>query len=169
MDEHIFGHYRQRYTGKDYPANNAWFSTENPLDWAISLSLKDFDKFNREANLEYLRVFSEDMTKQKDGRPVLVDGGIAYPAMFSKIIPVENVICLGVSIEESEKIWETAESKESMKTMIFQLPDAERKWKKFLACNRLLTDTLLDEARDCGIKIIARDDVSVENLKNFVD
>ena len=168
MDEHIFGDYMRRYTKEDYPANSAWFSAENPLDWALSLSLEDFDKFNKEANLEYLRLFSEDMIKQKDDSIVLVDGGIAYPEMLSKIIPVDNIICLSISIEESEWIWETADSKKSMKSMISRLPEPEQKWKKFLECNKLITDTILKEARDCGIEIIDRDNASVDRLKNFV-
>jgi len=168
MDEHIFGNYMQRYTKKDHPANSAWFSAENPLDWALSLSLKEFDKFNRAANVEYLRLFSEDMMNRKDDRLVLVDGGIAYPFLLSKVIPIENVICLRVSIEESEKIWETAESKKSMKTMISLLPNAEQKWKKFLACNKLITDILLKEASGCGIEIIDRDNISTNRLRDFL-
>jgi hypothetical protein len=161
MDEHIFGHYMPRYNQCDHPANSAWFSAANPLDWALSLSLEDFDKFNRKANLEYLQLFAEDMTGKEEDRIILVDGGISYPSMLAKVIPVENIKCLNVPIEESERIWETAESKKTMKNAISQLPDPDLKWRKFLDCNRFITNTIVNEARECGIEIFERDSLSI--------
>lgn len=168
MDEHIFGFYTQRYTEKDCPANNAWFSAPDPLDWALSLSAEDFDAFNREANLEYLRLFAEDMVEYKADRLILVDGGISYPAMLARVVPPENILCLEVTAEESELIWETAGSKKSMKERIAGLPEADKKWKRFLECNRLITGIILMEARDRGIRVLGRDSASVDRIKDFL-
>ncbi|HOY10412.1 MAG TPA: hypothetical protein PLB05_10125 [Candidatus Omnitrophota bacterium] len=164
MDEHIFGGYMGRYTPRKHPASKAWFSAENPLDWALSLSLDAFDNLNKAANVEYLRLFSEDMKKEKRGRLIVVDGGITHPSVLARVLPEQYIVCLRVSLAESQRLWETDKSKKVMKEMISRLPHPREKWQKFLKLNALTTRTILKESRDCGIKIVDRDAASAPGL-----
>jgi uridine kinase len=168
MDKHIFGEYMERYTKKDHPANKAWFSAKNPLDWALSLPLKDFSNLNKAVNVEYLKLFSEDMAAIKSGRIIIVDGGITYPSVLSKVISTKNIVCLRVPIKESKRIWETVESKRSMKEMISKLSNPLKKWQKFLKLNELTTKTILSESEDSGIKVVDRDALSVKKLAKMI-
>ena len=156
MDEYIFGKYMQHYTKNRHPASKTWFSSENSLDWALSLSWNDFDKLNKAANAEYLDLFSEDMKKYSSNDLIFVDGGISYPSVLAKAFPIKNIVCLYIPPTQSNMLWDTTEERKPMKDMILNLPQGKKKWRKFLFCDKKIAEISLQESKKHNIKIFWR-------------
>jgi hypothetical protein len=169
MDEHILGLYMERYTWQRHPASMSWFSAENSLEWAISLPLDEFDSLNRAANVEYLDLFAEDMADRTPDTPLLVDGGITHPAILAQAIPRERILCIGIEPQESAMAWNTEPNRLPMKQMILDLNSEVATWKKFLAQDRLITETIQRESQAAGITIVPRPpSSSVKGLSNMM-
>jgi hypothetical protein len=169
MDEHIFGLYMGRYNWERHPASMSWFSAENSLEWAISLTLDAFDSLNRAANVEYLDLFAEDVARHPAETQILVDGGITHPAILAQAIPKERIVCLGLEAEESATAWNSDPERLPMKQMVLDLHSETATWEKFLAQDRQITETIQAESLKTGIKIVSRaPGTSVKTLSSLV-
>ncbi len=171
MDECIFGKYIPLYTKKRHPASKAWFSAKNSLDWVLSLSWKDFDRLNKAANAEYLDLFSSNIRKYSPNDLIFIDGGISYPSILSKVFPSKNIVCLYIPPAQSNRMWNTADERKPMKEMILALPQGEKKWKKFLFCDKKIAEISLKESREENIKVLYRTNTtSIDQLAgNILD
>lgn len=169
MDAHVYGSYTSLYTTERHPANKAWLSASNPLDWQLSLSLEAFNAFNRAASAEHFDLFTDDDDINPSQNPVLVDGGITHPSLLAKIIPRENIFCIDTSRADRVNTWETSEERALMKEWIFELPNPQAKWKKFLECDELINQTIVSECQADNIELFVRDEhTSVEQLAQTV-
>ena len=107
MDEHIFGAYMASYRPERHPASKAWFSAENPLAWALSLPLEDFDALNRAANAEYLDLLADEFAQCTAPYPMLIDGGFTHPSILTQVAAPEQIVCLATSDADRVHTWET--------------------------------------------------------------
>lgn len=164
MDTHIFQTYMPKYTAGNHPASKAWFGAENPLDWVLSLSASDFNDLNKAANAEYLDLFADDMISEPVGNNLLVDGGITHPAVLAEVIPVDRICCLEVDPDQSAIIWNTDEQRIPMKIMILKLENGDKKWRQFLKFDRQISETIHQESRLLGIKMIP-----MQKKNNLID
>lgn len=158
MDAHVYGSYAGLYDSERHPANTAWLSAPNPLAWQLDLTMEAFDAFNRAASVEHFDLFSQDAEIGDVQRPVLVDGGITHPSLLAKIIPQQNIFCIHVNRAERIHAWESAEERASMKQWIFDLPDPEEKWAKFLELDEAISQTIVAECQSNQIALFERDE-----------
>lgn len=169
MDAHIYGSYTSRYSIEQHPANKTWLSASNPLAWQLALSLEDFDAFNRAANVEHFDLFSDDVEANNSEQTLLVDGGITHPSLLLKIVPRGNIFCIDSSRAERVNEWENSEARAPMKQWVFDLPSPQTKWKKFLACDEAINQTIVTECQANNIELFMRDEhISVEVLAQKV-
>ena len=105
MDEHSFGAYMGRYTWERHPASKRWFSADNPLEWALSLSWNEFNELYRAVNIECLDLFAEELRNGPPAGPLLVDGGITHPSVLAHLLPPERIFCIGIDSEASAHCW----------------------------------------------------------------
>jgi hypothetical protein len=165
MDTLIYGNNSSLYSAERHPAATTWLSASNPLDWQLSLSLAEFDAFNRAANVEYFDLFANDLHTNYAKQPLLVDGGITHPSLLVQLIPRERIFCIDTSRAERVNAWETAEARAPMKQWVFNLPNPQAKWEKFLAFDELIAQTIVAECRANNIARFVRDDqTSVDTL-----
>ena len=169
MDAHIYGNYASLYNTERHPANKTWLSAPNPLAWQLALSLEAFNAFNRAASAEHFDLFTDDPEISDTQQPLLVDGGITHPSLLVKIIPRENIYCLDVNRAERVKAWESSEARAEMKKWIFDLPNPQVKWEKFLAFDEAIAQTIRAECKANDIECLMRDEqTSVEELAKKV-
>ena len=169
MDAHSFGAYMGRYTWERHPASKTWFSAENPLAWALSLSWREFGDLYRAANVEYFDLFAEDVSQMPTRSFFIVDGGVTHPSMLAQVIPPDRVFCIAVDAEESARMWNEDEGRVAMKHMILELPDGEAKWRRFLEFDRAISENIVNESRSAGIRVFHRDaGISVAQLTSTV-
>ncbi|MCJ7736698.1 MAG: hypothetical protein MUQ10_05205, partial [Anaerolineae bacterium] len=169
MDEHIYGSYMGRYTPERHPASTAWFSASNPLAWVMSLSWDEFNSLNTAANAEYLDLLADDLASTKAHQRLLIDGGITHPSVLTQVLSPERVFCVRIAPEQSARIWETAGDRSDMRDWIRALPNPEEMWRKFLFFDRMISQTIGTESRECGIHVFLRDEVTgVEELARVV-
>ena len=169
MDAHIYGTYADRYTMARHPAIKTWFSAENPVEWALSLSWEAFDSLNRAANVEYLDLFAADLKQSSTDMILLVDGGVTHPSILTQVIPPERIFCIRIDAERSAAIWNEDAARASMKDAVLKLPDGEKLWRKFLDFDRLIAETMVQESRDSGVRVFHRDErISVNELSNII-
>ncbi len=88
MDAQIFGGYQGRYTPERHPASLAWFGADDPLAWALALSLDDWYHLNRATHAEYLDLLADDLLAGDPSGALLIDGGITNPALLAQVMPV---------------------------------------------------------------------------------
>ncbi|MGE5261892.1 MAG: AAA family ATPase [Acidobacteriota bacterium] len=157
MDAHIFSEYMPRYSRRDHPASRAWFDQPNPLEWILSLSWEEFDALNAATNIEYLDLFAQDICQMDADRTLIVDGGIAHPALLARVLDPTQLVCLKRDASENQRSWEVDENRADMKQSVLALPDGETAWRKFLCFDQCLTETLLKECQETLIKIVAVD------------
>lgn len=157
MDAHIFGKYMPRYSRQNHPASREWFDQPNSLQWILSLSWEEFDALNAATNVEYLHLFSQDVCQMDADLSLIVDGGIAHPALLAQVLDPAQLVCLKRTASENLRAWETDENRADMKQSILALPDGETAWRKFLHFDQCLTETLLRECRENHIKIVGLD------------
>jgi hypothetical protein len=169
MDAHIYGEYHRRFSPENHPVNTAWSTANNGLAWLLDMSWDEFDSFNQAALPEYLDLLTEDLDAVGPGAGVLVDGGISNPALLAQVIPSCQIACLSAPEQSSPQIWEETGERKGMKEAVYQLPNPEEAWHKFLEFDRRLTHTILNECRESGIPIYLRDETtSVEELTERV-
>ncbi len=160
MDAHIFGDYAPRYTLQDHPASREWFDQPNPLEWALSLSWQEFDALNAATNVESLDLFAKDVGEMDPDQALVVDGGMAHPALVAQALNPSQLLCLARNPADarrgqgSRRAWETDPARADMKRSVLALPGGEEAWDKFLRFDQCLTETLLDECRQNGIRIV---------------
>lgn len=154
MDEAFFGRYQ--IDPARHPATTAWFSAANPLGWMLSLPWATFDALYRAANAETLDLLVEDLANRPD-EPLLIDGGITHPSVLVRAVPAGRVICLEREEAARAREWETAAGRAEMKASVLALPDGENMWRRFMAYDRRLTETIGRESREWGIRMLAWD------------
>lgn len=150
MDAHIYGTYHNRFSSERHPANTAWSTSGNGLAWLLSMSWEEFNSFNQAALPEYLDLLAGDLAETPTDAPLLIDGGISNPAMLAKVLPLQQIICLAT--KPGVNVWEGVD-RQAMKEAIYQLPNPEEAWRKFLEFDARITRTLEEECRENRIKI----------------
>jgi len=169
MDAHIYGEYHQRFSPQKHPVNTAWATASNGLAWLLEMSWDEFDRFNRAALPEYLDLLSKDLAATEPNARVLIDGGISNPALLAQAIPAQRIACLAAPGQSGVQVWEEDEERKGMREAVYQLPNPEEAWGKFLEFDRRLTQTILDECRESGIPVYVRDEgTSVDELAERV-
>ena len=150
MDVHIYGSYHTRFTPERHPVNSAWSTSENGLAWLLGMSWDEFNSFNQAALPEYLDLLAWDLTDSSPESPLLIDGGISNPALIAQVIPTRQIVCLSAPLDVN--VWESADRR-SMKDAIYQLPNPEEAWLKFLDFDKQITRTIEIESQDNNISI----------------
>ena len=157
MDAYIYGSYHSRFTEGRHPVNKAWSTAPNGLAWLLSMSWQEFDSFNRAAIPEYLDLLVEDLESGDGGSSYLIDDGISNPAVLAQAMPVHRIVGLGVRETTSAMIWEEDQKRKGMKEAVWQLPDPERAWDRFLEFDARITSAVLAECEQSGITVCSRD------------
>lgn len=169
MDGHIYGRYLPRYRADRHPASSAWFTAPNPLAWVLTLSAGEFDALNRAADAEYLDLLAEDLAGDGRAGPLLVDGGFTHPSVLARVAAPGRIVCLTVADADRVRMWESSAERAEMKRWIHDLPHADTMWRKFLAFDQLISDTLVAESHAHGIRVLDRDGyASVTELADAV-
>lgn len=156
MDAHIYGKYHPLFTQECHPVNKAWSTASNGLAWLLDMTWDEFNRFNQAALPEYLDLFLADLAAFDPSRRLLIDGGICNPGLLAQAFPADRMVCLARPERTSLQIWEENDERRSMKEIIYQLPNPERAWEKFLEFDRLITSTILEECQGNHIPIISR-------------
>ena len=169
MDEHIFGGYMGLYTSERHPASAAWFTASNPFVWAFSLPWEEFNALNRAANAEYLDLLADELEQQDHDQSLLIEGGITHPAILAQVIPPDQIACLEISEENRLSTWENSAERAPMKGWVYELPDPEKQWQRFLDLDQTMTRIIVTESREKGIKTIFREEgASVNEMANII-
>jgi hypothetical protein len=158
MDAHIYGEYHARFSKERHPANWAWSSAENGLAWLLGMAWEEFDEFNRAALPEYLDLLARDLEALPPAAGVLVDGGVCNPAILARAIPVRQIVCLAAPGAASAGLWEESQERRSMKAAVYQLPNGEDAWRKFLEFDARISAAILQECVESGIQVCRREE-----------
>jgi hypothetical protein len=158
MDAHIYGTYHQRFTAERHPVNTAWAKSENGLAWLLDMTWDEFNNFNQAALPEYLDLLVEDLENTNSDTKLLIDGGISNPALVSQVLPYHQIVCLAIPQQKWANVWEENEDRQAMKEFIYQLPEPEQAWQKFLEFDRKITQTILKEAEESEIAVCMRNE-----------
>lgn len=162
MDTLIYGTFMGRYTPARHPANTAWFGAPDPFAWVMDLTWEEFNALTAAADAEYLDLFARELSARDPARPLLVDGGVAHPAVPAQVMPAARIGCVAVRDEIRTKCWETAEDRADLRRWVNELPDPIGAWEKFLHHDRLMAQTMDAECAAHGIvRIERRDDEDV--------
>lgn len=156
MDAHIYGTYHGRFTCERHPVNKTWSEARNGLAWLLDMSWDEFDNFNQAALPEYLDLLAEDLAATGPDASLLIDGGIWNPALLAQVIPARQIVCLSILERSSSEIWEGADERGSMKEAVYQLPEPEEAWRKFLEFDGRITQTILKECQENDIPVCSR-------------
>ena len=132
MDAHIYGAYHDRFTHERHPINKGWSTADNGLAWLLDMPWDEFDHFQRAALPEYLDLLVEDIEAMDPGAGVLIDGGIYHTALLGDVISSRQIVCLTMPKRSSAEIWEETDERKAMKAAIYQLPEPDKSWRKFL-------------------------------------
>ncbi len=158
MDAHIYGAYHGRFSPERHPVNSQWAATPNGLAWLLGMSWEQFDAFNQAAVPEYLDLLAEDLAKMELDSGILIDGGIANPALIAQVLPTNQIVCLARPGRSSTEIWSENEARLGMKEMIYHLPNPEQAWQKFLEFDAQISQTILQECLANNIPICTRNE-----------
>jgi hypothetical protein len=156
MDAQIYGAYHGRFTTDRHPVNRAWSSAGDGLAWLLAMSWEEFDSFNHAALAEYLDLLTEDLADTDLSARIMIDGGIATPALLAQVIPPCQMVCLAVPEQSSAKVWNEPGERSAMKEAIFQLPKPEEAWRTFLEFDERITQTIRKECQEHAIPICSR-------------
>ena len=156
MDAHVYGSYHARFTQERHPANNAWTESPNGLEWLLDMSWEEFKSFNQAALPEYLDLLVEDLRGTAPGEKLLVDGGICHPALVARAIPARQILCLAAPETTSRGVWEDDDERLTMRDYVYQLPNPEEAWHKFLDFDERITQTILEECIENAIPVCTR-------------
>ena len=114
------------------------------------MSWDEFNSFNQAALPEYIDLLAEDLTEARPESPLLIDGGISNPALIAQVIPTRQIVCLSAPLDVN--VWESADRR-SMKDAIYQLPNPEEAWLKFLDFDKQITRTIERECEENNIAL----------------
>jgi len=167
MDAHIYRVYHNRFTQERHPVNRAWSTSENSLAWILDMSWNEFNNFNQAALPEYVDLLVEDLEEIEPDASLIVDGGICNPALIAQVISSRQIVCLAMPEHSSAEIWEADEDRSAMKDIIFQLPEPEKSWRKFLEFDKCITQTILEECQENNISICSRN--GIETVEEFAE
>lgn len=156
MDAQIYGAYHGRFNPTKHPANTAWAASSNGLAWLLDMTWPEFNSFNQAALPEYLNLLVEDLATTASNDSLLVDGGICNPSLLSQAIPACQIVCLAGPEQSTQEIWEGSEARLGMKEFVYQLPQPEEAWQKFLYFDEQITATIIKESQEGGISVCAR-------------
>jgi hypothetical protein len=120
------------------------------------MSWEQFNNFNQAALPEYLDLLAEDLASASSHDSLLIDGGIWHPALLAQVIPTHQIVCLATANPSSAALWQESAERKSMKQAIYQLPNAEEAWLKFLEFDRRITVTILHECQENKIALCTR-------------
>ena len=154
MDSRIFGSYLEKYSETRHPASCAWLKRTDAMQWVLSLSLEEFGNLNEATNVEILDLFAEEVQDRAETTPLVVDGGLSYPHLLARVLPVDNVLCLQREEEKRAATWECDENKLRMKNMVLALPDGQNLWNTFRHCDETIARTIEDQCRESGIRFV---------------
>lgn len=169
MDAQIYGAYHGRFVAERHPANWAWASAENGLAWLLELSWEEFDCFNQAALPEYLDLLVSDLEAIGPGTGVLIDGGVCNPAVLAQAMPSRQIACLAAATGSSTKVWDASEDRKAMKAAVYELPDAESAWLRFLEFDQRINTTILKECLENEIQVCLRNESeSIEEVAGRV-
>ena len=152
MDAHIYGGYHGRFSPERHPVNSQWAAAANGLE----MSWEQFDAFNQAAVPEYLDLLAEDLAKMEPNAGILIDGGIANPGIVAQVLPANHIVCLARPGRSSADIWSESEERQGMKEMVYQLPNPEQAWQKFLEFDTHINQTIWQECLANNIPICTR-------------
>ena len=124
------------------------------MQWALSLSWEEFNNLNEATNAEILDLFAEEVHARDRTCPLVVDGGLSYPHLLSKVLPVDNVLCLQREEEMRAATWDSDENKLQMKNMVLALPNGRSLWNTFRCCDTMIARMLDDQCREAGIRLV---------------
>lgn len=158
MDAHIYGVYHGRFTPERHPVNTAWATSPNGLAWLLALSWEEFDAFNQAALPEYLDLLAEDLLAADPNTSLLIDGGICNPALIAQVIAPQQMVGLAIPEQTSADIWQATEERRAMKDFIYQLPNPDEAWRKFLEFDGRITHTIRRECQENNIPVCWRSD-----------
>ena len=161
MDAHIYGTYHGRFTQKRHPVNKAWSTSANGLAWLLNMSWDEFNRFNQAALPEYLDLLAEDLAATPSHASLLLDGGICNPALIAQVLPAPQIVCLARPERPSAEIWQESDERNAMKEMIYQLPNPEETWRKFLDFDGRITRTILKECQENNIPVCPRSETEL--------
>jgi hypothetical protein len=156
MDAQIYGAYHGRFEQEHHPVNKAWSTSQNGLAWLLDMSWDEFDSFNQAELPEYLGLLAEDLETVDAKDSLFVDGGICNPALIARVIPPNQIVCLAIPERSSATIWEENEDRSAMKELIYNLPEPEKAWQKFLEYDKCITETILKECQENNISVCSR-------------
>ncbi len=169
MDAHIYGTYHGRFTPERHPVNSQWAAAPNGLAWLLGMRWEQFDAFNQAAAPEYLDLLAEDLAQMEPDAGILIDGGIANPAIIAQALPASQIVCIARPGRTSAEIWCENEERLGMKTMIDQLPNPDKAWQTFLEFDAQISQTILQECQANNIAICNRSETeSVAKLAQRV-
>ena len=168
MDAHIYGAYHSRFTPELHPVNSAWSSAQDGFAWLLNMSWKEFDSFNRAALSEYLDLLCEDLNAD-EASALFIDGGICNPAALAQVFPAKQIVCLARPGRSSREVWEETADRLVMKKLVYQLPNPDAAWRKFLEFDGQITRTIYEECQQHRISICLWSETdSVEGLAERV-
>ncbi|MBG7610453.1 MAG: hypothetical protein IZT55_06265 [Anaerolineae bacterium] len=156
MDAHIYGAYHGKFTSQNHPVNKMWSESQNGLAWLLNMSWTEFNDFNQAALPEYLDLLTKDLVSKYPNDRVLIDGGICNPAIATKVFLPRQFVCLAMPERSSAEIWNESSARKSMKKHVFQLPEPEKSWQKFIEFDIYITKTILKECQDNNIPVCSR-------------
>ena len=156
MDAQIYGAYHGRFTQERHPVNKIWSTADNGLAFLLDMTWDDFNQFNQTALPEYLDLLAEDLNATDASASILIDGGISNPGLVAEIISPKNIICLMGPDRSSTEIWEGSDERLAMKEYIYQLPNPEEAWRKFLEFDENINQTILKESLENKISVCSR-------------
>ena len=156
MDAQIYGAYHGRFTQERHPVNKIWSTADNGLAFLLDMTWDEFNEFNQAALPEYLYLLAEDLNATDAKASILIDGGISNPGLVAEIISPKNIICLVGPDRSSAEIWEGSDERLAMKEYIYQLPNPEEAWRKFLEFDENINQTILKESLENMISVCSR-------------
>jgi hypothetical protein len=169
MDAYIYDRFMPAYQTDRHPASKAWFGSENPLAWVLSLGWEEFNALNRATNAEFLDLLVDELDGKTEEFGLLVDGGFTHPSLLAEVVPASRIVCLETADAIRSSTWETAEERSLMKQWVHDLPDGEAKWRKFLFFDKMVAETLSDESKAAGVEVIGWDEgVGLRELSDMV-
>jgi len=156
MDLYIYGRFQPHYTPERHPACTAWFRADNALAWVMNLSWPEFDALNRATNAEYLDLLADELRATNPATPILIDGGFTHPSIVAQVAEAAHIVCLEAERELVIREWNTHEERLAMKGWIYELPNPEAMWQKFLDHDRRMSEVMVQESRALGVTVFER-------------
>ena len=108
-------------------------------------------------------LLANDLEAAKSSASILIDGGIINPALIAQAISPRQIVCLAAPKRSSADIWGGNDERNAMKKAIYQLPNPDEKWRRFLEFDERITDTILKECQENNIVVCPRSELEAIN------